>query len=182
MKDTDPYFKKLKEKSIFLHDYCSYVSQNFSNCPPEKFISLPEFVGFEIDKNHLLREPVIKKIDEKFEIGMAGIFISEKNSGCDFHVDEPELRNVAINMLISSGVSHSIFKTKQSNSYRFNFKELVYEEKFFYLYNVTSLHSLINFNKSRCVFSIKFKDSQLSYNQLFKWCKENYLFENEDNY
>lgn len=179
MKDTDPYFKKLRWKSTFLYDHCVSLIENLDD-HKEKLVSLPEFTALQLDKNCYLQEPIVKKLNETFEIGMAGIFITDRNSGCDFHVDEPQLRHVAINMLISSGVSHSIFKTKQEKSYKFHFKELVYEKKCFYIYNVRSLHALVNFEQRRYCFQLKFKDTKLSYKQLFEWCEQNNLLENDD--
>lgn len=180
MNDTDLYYKKLKDESTFIYDLCNSLIQEFTEDQRKKFIYLPEFKVFKINENYFTQEPVIKKIHEKFEIGLAGIFILEKNTGCDFHVDESEVRNVAINMLISSGVSHSVFKTKQDGSYTYEFQELIFEPKNFYLYNVSKEHAVMNFDKTRYMFSIKFKNSSLSYNELFKWCEENNLLENQN--
>jgi len=180
MNDTGIYFKKLNQRSIFLYDFCTSIIQKFSEEENKKFIYLPEFKVFKIAEDYFTQEPVIKKIHEEFQIDLAGIFILEKHTGCDFHIDEPEVRKVTINMLISSGNSHSVFKTKKDSSYTYEFKELVFEEKSFYLYNVSREHGVINFDQTRYMFSIKFKNNNLTYDHLFEWCKKNNLLENED--
>jgi hypothetical protein len=181
MKDTDLYYEKLKEKSIFLYDFCNSAIKNLTEDQRKKLPNRADFKTIRINKDYLLEEPIIKKIHDQFEISFAGIFILEKNTGCNFHVDEP--RKVTINMLISSGISHSIFKkesTDSDNMYQYEFEELIFEEKTFYLYNVSREHCVINFDKPRYMFSVKFKDGKLSYNELFKWCKENNLLENQN--
>jgi len=175
MSNTDLYYKKLKDKSVFLYDFCNSLIKTITK---DNLIYLPEFTTFKIDTKNLIQDPVIKKIHENFEIGFAGIFILQSNTGCDFHIDEPEVRKVTINMLISSGNSHSVFKTKKDSSYTYEFKELVFDEKTFYLYNVSREHAVINFDKTRYMFSVKFKDENLTYDTLFKWCQEHNLLEN----
>lgn len=177
MIDTDLYFKKLKDKSVFLYDFCNSVIENLTD---DQLLHLPEFRGFVLKEKYFTQEPIIKKLHDQFEVGMAGIFITEKNSGLDFHIDEPELRKVTINMLISSGVSHSVFKTKKDNSNAYEFKELVYEERTFYLYNVTREHAVMNFDKLRYMIQIKFKDNNLSYDNVFEWCQKNSLLEDQN--
>lgn len=180
MNVTDFYFKPLNQKSVFLYHFCNSIVNNFTEDHQKKIIQLPEFKAFKINYNTFIQEPIIKTIHEKFEIGVAAMYILEKNTGCDFHIDEPEVRNVAINMLISSGVSHSVFKIKQEDSYNYDFEELIFEKKTFYLYNVSKPHAVMNFDKTRYMFSIKFKDAKLTYDELFQWCKENNLLENQD--
>jgi hypothetical protein len=179
--NTDLYFKKLNQKSIFLYDFCNSLMNHLSEEKRKKLVNLADFKVFKVKNDHVLKEPILKKIHEQFEISFAGIFILEKNTGCNFHIDEP--RKATINMLLSSGVSHSIFKKEDKDSdniYQYEFEELIFEEKTFYLYNVTKEHAVINLDKTRYMFSIKFEDSNLNYNELFKWCQENHLLENQD--
>ena len=84
-----------------------------------------------------------------------------------------------MNMLLSSGISHSVFKEKEKleNPYQFKLQELIFEEKFFYLYNVSEEHCVLNFDKPRFMFSLKFRDGDLTYNEVFDWCKENNMLE-----
>ncbi len=181
MNNTHVYYKKLNEKSIFVYDFCNSTMNNIPEDQRKKLVNRADFKVVRINKDHFLKEPLIKKIHEQFEISFAGIFILEKNTACEFHIDEP--RKVAINMLLSSGISHSIFKkeNKESdNAYQYEFEELIFEEKYFYLYNVSKEHSVINFDKPRYMFSIKFKDGKLSYDELSKWCEENNLLENQN--
>lgn len=179
MNSTNLYYKKLKERSTFLYDFCNSVMNNLTEDKRKKLINRADFKTIKVSKDYFSQEPIIKKIHEQFEISFAGIFILEKNTGCEFHVDEP--RKVAINMLLSSGVSHSIFKKENKESdniYQYEFEELVFEKKTFYLYNVSNEHCVINFDQPRYMFSVKFKDGKLSYEELSKWCEENNLLEN----
>lgn len=181
MNDTDIYYKKLKDESIFLYDFCNSAIKNLTY---EERIKLPnraDFKTIRINKDYFLKEPIIKRIHDEFEISFAGIFILEKNTGCNFHIDEP--RNVTINMLLSSGVSHSLFKkhtAELTNMYQYEFEELVFDKKTFYLYNVSNEHCVINFDKPRYMFSVKFKDGSLTYKELFDWCKKNSLLEDQN--
>lgn len=181
MTDTELYYKKLQEKSIFLYDFCNSAIKNLTYEDRKKLPNRADFKTIRIGKEYFLKEPIIKKIHDEFEISFAGIFILEKNTGCSFHIDEP--RRVTINMLLSSGVSHSIFKKENKetdNMYQYEFEELKFEEKTFYLYNVSKEHCVINFDQPRYMFSVKFKDGKLSYDELSKWCKENNLLEDQN--
>lgn len=181
MSNTDVYYKKLKEKSVFLYDFCNSAIKNLTYEERKKITNRADFKTIKISKDYFLKEPIIKRIHDQFEISFAAIFILEKNTGCEFHIDEP--RKTAINMLLSSGVSHSIFKKENKESdniYQYEFEELVFEEKTFYLYNVSNEHCVINFDKPRYMFSIKFKDGKLTYNDLFEWCKVNNLLEDQN--
>jgi hypothetical protein len=181
MSNSDVFYKKLKNESIFLYDFCNSAIKNLTEEQRKTLINRADFKTIKINKEYLLKEPIIKKIHGQFEISFACIFILEKNTGCEFHIDEP--RKVAINMLISSGISHSIFKKDKpetDNTYQYGFEELIFEEKTFYLYNVSKEHCVINFDKPRFMFSVKFKDGKLSYDELFKWCEENNLLENQN--
>lgn len=179
MNGTDVYYKKLIEKSTFLYDFCNSAIKNLTYEERQKLPNRADFKTIRISKDYFLKEPIIKKIHDQFEISFAGIFILEKNIGCNFHIDEP--RKVTINMLLSSGVSHSLFKkntNELTNMYQYEFEELVFDEKTFYLYNVSNEHCVINFNKPRYMFSVKFKDGNLPYNKLFDWCMKHNLLEN----
>jgi hypothetical protein len=179
MNNTDRYYKKLNEKSVFLYDFCNSLMSELSEEQRKKIVNRADFKVLKVKNDHVLKESILKKIHEQFEISFAGIFILEKNTGCEFHIDEP--RKAAINMLLSSGISHSIFKkeNKESdNTYQYEFEELIFEEKSFYLYNVSTEHCVINFDKPRYMFSIKFKDGNLYYDEVLKWCEENNLLEN----
>ena len=90
-------------------------------------------------------------------------------------------------MLISSGRSHSIFKIedwpwegRKFVGEEWHFEELIFEEKTFYLYNTDMPHSVINFEQTRYMFSLKFKNADLTYKELYDWCEENDLLEHEE--
>jgi hypothetical protein len=85
-------------------------------------------------------------------------------------------------MLLRHETSHSVFKTKVKtiNDIQFKIIELKYKVKKFYLYNTQIEHAVINLNNPRYFFSVQFENKNLSYEQLYKWCKENHLLENQN--
>jgi len=181
MLESDLYYKKINQTSTFLYDYCNSAIKNLSEDKRKDLPYLADFRSVRINKDIFLKDSVLKKINDKFDIQLASILILEKNIGINFHVDS--FRKVTINMLLSSGISHSVFKEREKldNPYQFKLQELIFEEKFFYLYNVSEEHCVLNFDKPRFMFSLKFRDGDLTYNEVFDWCKENNMFESTYN-
>ena len=177
MKEVDFYFKGLKNKSVHLYDYCN----RFIDSANEKeMIEHYSFRGYFLDNNEVIAEPIIAKINEQFPIEFGGIGYIYPHTVYDYHIDFD--RRVAINMFLRGGKSHSIFKGDYyEDTPLFEFKELTYEPKTFYLYNTGRRHSVINFDKKRWVFSVRFKNGELTYNEVFDWCKENNMLETTQN-
>ena len=189
MNETDLYYKKLKNKSVFLYDICNSAIKNLTEEKRKKLEYYYNFQAIKVTENFYLQEPILKKINAQFKIRFAAIMILEKNTGYSFHIDGP--RNVAINMLISSGISHSLFKRADlidegkkvpldSNGEQYKFEELRFQKKTFYLYHTAMNHGVINFDKPRYMFSLRFDNGDLTYNELYKWCGENSLLENQN--
>lgn len=188
MSITDSCFKKLKYKSISLYDICNTAVKNLEKLPKEKRKKLKYYYNlqaFDIPEKFYLQEPLLQKINSQFKINFASVYISQKQTGYPFHRDGH--RNVTINMLISSGISHSLFKIedwiyedREFVAEEWHFEELVFEERKFYLYNTDMPHGVINFDKTRYMFSVKFEDEDLTYKELYDWCEKNNLLENED--
>jgi hypothetical protein len=187
MSIADSCFKKLKHKSVYLYDICNSAVRNLENLPKEKRTNLKYYCNlqaFDIPEKFYLQEPLLEKINSQFKIKVASVCISQKQTGYPFHKDGH--RNVTINMLISSGVSHSLFKIedwvwedREFVGEEWHFEELIFEEKTFYLYNTDLPHSVINFERDRYMFSIVFEDNKLTYKELYNWCEENDLLEIE---
>lgn len=178
MSNTDLYYKKLKNQSVFLYDFCNSAIEKLTEEKRKKLEQYHNFQAIFINKNFYLQEPILEKINTHFEINCAGIIILEKNTGYSFHVDDT--RNVTINMLISSGKYHSLFKIEDYTKEKYKFEELIFEEKTFYLYNTAIQHGVINFDKPRYMFSLKFDNENLTYQEVFKWCKQNNLLEDQN--
>ena len=189
MSIADSCYKKLKDKSVFLYDFCSLGVEAVEKLPEEvvqeKLKYYCNLQAFDIPKKFYLQEPILEKINSQFEINLASVFLSQKQTGYPFHKDGH--RNVTINMLISSGRSHSIFKIedwpwegRKFVGEEWHFEELIFEEKTFYLYNTDMPHSVINFEQTRYMFSLKFKNADLTYKELYDWCEENDLLEHEE--
>lgn len=188
MSITDSCFKKLKYKSTVLYDICNLCVESIEKLPEEvrneKLKYYYNLQAFDIPKKFYLQEPLLEKINAQFEIKVAPVFISQKQTGYPFHTDGH--RNVTINMLISSGMSHSIFKIedwphegRKFVAQEWHFEELIFEERTFYLYNTDIPHSVINFEQNRYMFSLKFENEDLTYKQVYDWCEKNNLLENE---
>lgn len=177
MNGSDLYYKKINQESTFLYDYCNSAIKKLTEDIRNTIPFRDDFKGVTIPRNKFLKEPVLKKLDDRFGIEFAWILIIEKNTVINFHIDS--FRKSTVNMLLSSGISYSIFKKdiESNNKYRTKFEELVFEKKCFYLFNVSHPHSVVNLDKPRFMFSIKFRDGDLTYNEVFDWCKENNMLE-----
>jgi len=187
MSIADLCFKQLKYKSVCLYDFCNLAVKKVENLSKEERKKLKYYYNlqaFDIPEKFYLQEPLLEKINSQFKIKVASVYISQKQTGYPFHTDG--YRNVTINMLISSGISHSLFKIEDwvfENrlfvAEEWHFEELVFKEKTFYLYNTDLPHGVINFEKDRYMFSIVFEDNRLTYKELYDWCEKNDLLEIE---
>ena len=150
----------------------NYFLNNFPELK-EKRVRHLNFNSCEIPKEIWLQEPVLSEINSVFEIERAGLLSLEKDRVYDWHKDSD--RGVAINMLLRNDHSHSLFKMRPSKFVVEKIKELKYEPDTFYLFNTQADHCVINFNKTRYVFSCEFKKKkdELNYMTVLDWIKNN---------
>jgi hypothetical protein len=165
--NSEDYFLELKTKS-------EYISKlNFDN------VSWFEHIGWMVhplDNNIIDKEPLLKKIGEKFEIKSIGVMKTPPNSVYNWHTDDD--RGVSINMLLTHNhISHCVFtkKTKEKRKDIFPILELDYKSNTFYVFNTQELHTVLNLSATRYMFSLEFKDKKdkLLYNQVKQYCIDN---------
>ncbi len=167
--NTNSLYKRFSNESTFIAD-------NFEKLI--RFNNWNNYFGFqtiEIDRRIWLLEPVLNKINSQFEIESCGILKIEPFTSYNWHTDTN--RGLTINMLMKETPSHSLFGFEK-DQYNTNFVELKYEPKSFYLFNTQHMHSVINFQEPRCVFSAKFKKDKkdLTYQEVYDWCLQERLF------
>jgi hypothetical protein len=112
--NSEDYFLELKTKS-------EYISKlNFDN------VSWFEHIGWMVhplDNNIIDKEPLLKKIGEKFEIKSIGVMKTPPNSVYNWHTDDD--RGVSINMLLTHNhISHCVFKKKLKKKEKIYFQYL----------------------------------------------------------
>jgi hypothetical protein len=156
----DMYSKKLG-KSTTVSEYFTNNSHN---------LVFNEYYGFQVadvPMDIVLGEEVLRKIDSEFAINLAGIVKLERNRCYKWHQDAK--RGVSINMLLSSGDSHCLFGSDSESDDQYKITELKYEPETFYLFNNQIMHTVINFDKPRYLFTVEFvKDKdELTYSDVF---------------
>ena len=123
----------------------------------------------------MLQEPLLEKINRKFPIYKTTIIQTAPYHSYEWHVDR--IRGVSINLLISTNIqSYCIFGTPITDS-SFYLTELKYLENTFYLFNTQQLHQVLNFSKTRFLFTIEFVQDKTSllYSDIYKWCEQENL-------
>jgi hypothetical protein len=161
-------FQKLNSKSIF-------ISKNFNNLLNNaewafhfgfKNFSVPDFVW--------KLEPILNKIHNTFPIQNCVVLHIPPNTMYNWHNDSE--RGLSINMkLCNNTTSHTLFGSA-IDEYSDAVIELKYDKDAFYLFNTQNKHCVINFDNDRYMFSVLFKNQELSYETVYNWCKENEMF------
>lgn len=168
--NSDILYKRFNQESLFIAD-------NF-----EKLIRLNNWydsVGFSvirIDKRIWLKEPVLEKINNQFTIENCGILRIDSFINYNWHTDFT--RGLTVNMLLKQVPGYSLFGFDK-DQFNTRFHELKYELKKFYLFNTQHIHSVVNFDEPRYVFSVKFEKNkdELLYPEVFDWCMKEGMFD-----
>lgn len=164
--DKLDYFLELNTKS-------EYISKmNFDDV---LWVEHFGFLAHEINIDIIEREITLQKINERFEIQSIGALKMNPNTVYNWHMDEQ--RGVSINMLLTTDhISHCIFTEKRKQKEDISkIVELHYSKDTFYVFNTQQLHTVINLEKPRYLFSLEFKDkkNKLLYNEVKKYCIDN---------
>jgi hypothetical protein len=123
--------------------------------------------GYSIPMDVMVKEPILKKLHEKYRIKLAGFITIEPFTTYDWHTDTN--RGVSINMIMTPNVnSVSMFGKMGKYKEQHKFTELKYQPQTFYAFNNNYLHQVINFDKPRVMFSLEFELDKniLSYQRL----------------
>lgn len=166
---SDRYFFKIKKPSSII---TPYFRNNLSTIT-SSFQQYFNWASFEVPQEIWKKETVLSELDKAFEIERAGVISIEKDSIYDWHKDD--YRGVSVNMVLECDHGHTLFKTRPSKYQVEKIKELKYEPNTFYLFNTQIDHCVINFNKTRYVFSCEFKKKkdELNYMTVLDWIKNN---------
>jgi hypothetical protein len=145
-----------------------------------------DFIGWtaiEVKKEIWIEEPLLKLINEKFEIEGAALLNLEENKTYFWHKDDS--RGVTINLLLNADSHNSISLFGEIDtvlSQQLFIEKLDYQKDCFYLFNTQKNHTVINFLKPRYVFSVGFKDdkTKLTYEMIRNWAIKNNLLEKDE--
>lgn len=149
-------------KSEFIQEY--FDSQNKESLTTDLYYG---FNALRFPLEILLQEPLLKNIHEKFPIQTGGYVKLDPNRCFRWHTDIK--RKVAINMLLNSEIhSHTLFGQLLDNDelhYQYETVELKYEENTLYSFNTAIEHTVVNFEKTRWLFTVEF-DSCVTYHDI----------------
>ena len=152
------YYSSISIKSNKLFDYLTDL--------PYDTYNWTEHFGFEavqLTLEWLEDEYALKAIHNIHPIKQMGVLRVPPFFCYDWHVDD--YRQSCINMLISYGhISHCFFG-KRLGPTGIGINELKYKPYTYYLLNNQEIHSVINFDKPRYMFSLYFEE-ELEYKKL----------------
>ncbi len=156
LKDDDCYFP-INGNTLTIEQYCkdNFNSFNFS-CPHSDF-HVWSCHHFEYDtvRDIVLNDPTLSKIDKVLEISHCFIMEISKNSWVGWHFDYPR-KGPALNLLLTP--SHRSFSLFTETLYDMsNIIECQYKPHQYVLYNTDHIHSIINLDEPRYLFSALFK-------------------------
>lgn len=163
-------FYKLKTQSTIYDDIVEYLrivdSAKWFNAYSFDILNIPDEIA--------LRDPVIAKIHKKFPVESFKTrpVCLKMGPNILYKLHEDTVRLAAINMLITGWDSHSFYGTpKEGSEDMFHINRVIYEPKSYYLFNTKQLHSVLNFNEPRIVFSLGF-NPPYSYEDVLDFLKE----------
>lgn len=122
--------------------------------------------GTPISLSQVLLDPTIKEINKEFPIIRAGVLRMSPNQVYHWHKDES--RAVSINMLLSAHSTSNCLFGVPKNRDNMYFTELKYRPSTLYLFNTQVLHTVINFQEPRFLFSLEF-DPDTTYEMIYNW-------------
>jgi hypothetical protein len=139
-------------------------------------LSFQPYYGFDVSTIPLdlaLQEPLLASLHRKHQIMGAGIIRIDKDRCYKWHCDA--VRGATINMLLSESNSMVLFGNMSKDSEdQYEVIRLDYEVGSFYAFNTQAMHTVINFDEPRYLFTIEFCEDkrQLSYNNLIESLSE----------
>ena len=156
IKDIDCY-KKIGE-SIVLTEY---FKENINYFSSDEYCRINFSV---VPMNIVLSEPVLKNINDRFKIQTGAIMRLDPNRCYVWHRDL--VRGVCINLLLSPEVESFVLFGSRVLKDQYETLKFQYEPKTFYLFNPQIMHTAINFDSPRYLFTIEFKEdkTKLNYN------------------
>lgn len=134
-------------------------------------LSFEDYFGFKVSQIPLpiiLQEPLLNSIHQSYKIKSGGIIRLDPNRCYRWHQDA--VRGGSVNMLLYHKESFVLFGNAVSDSDdQFEIMRMEYEPNQFYLFNNQAMHTVVNFDSPRYMFTIEFEldKTKLSYDELF---------------
>jgi len=124
-----------------------------------------DYYGFTLSplpEQVYLTEPLISSINLKYKISGCSILKLDPFRCYKWHQDAR--RGVSINLLLSpESRSAVLFGNSVSDSDdQFEIAEFEYEPNYFYLFNTQAMHTVINYEQPRYLFSLEFEQDKHS--------------------
>lgn len=148
-------------KSQDLANYCYQVATMNRTWKP-----IIGWDGLLISISQATSGNVIKEINKEFPIYRAGIL--RMNPYQSYHWHKDETRQVSVNMLLSAHDTSNCLFGIPKNRDNMYFTELKYQSSTLYLFNTQVLHTVINFQEPRFLFSLEF-DPDITYEMIYNW-------------
>ncbi len=161
--NTNALYKSFLNESTFIADNYQKLIR-FNN-----WINYFGFSTIDIDKRIWCLESLLQIVDNQFSIKGCGILKIDPYTNYNWHTDTN--RGLTINMLLKEVHSYSLFGFDK-DQYNTSFVELKYQPKKFYLFNTQHIHSVVNFQEPRYVFTVEFSKNkqELNYQDVYDWC------------
>lgn len=168
MIDTKNCYSMFTGKAEVIPNYFSQHQHKLS------YIPLMGWSASPVPEEIYLQEPVLKEINSQFNIARAGILRMDSNRCYKWHVDF--YRGVTINLLLTPEQhSHCYFGDAEDEyQEQFNFIELKYTKNDFYLFNTEVVHTVLNYDEPRYLFSVEFSKHkhELKYEEIREWATD----------
>lgn len=125
-------------------------------------LTYEDYYGFKVSRLPLeviLTDPILQQVHKRHKIQHGAIIKIEPNRCYNWHQDAE--RGVSINLLLSHSDSFVLFgNTSQDSEDQIDIIRLDYDVGYFYKFNNQFMHSVINFNEPRYLFSLEFEQDK----------------------
>jgi hypothetical protein len=158
---VDRFFKPLPAKSAILAQLCEVLE----TAKASDWIQYYNFHALPVADSVVMKDPVLRQLRAKRAF-RGGVLALPANTCYKWHTDTD--RRAAVNMLIyDNGNSRCLFAPGEFDVVT-SFVELKYAPATYYAFNTQELHTVLNFEAPRFVFSLEFvdKDHGLTYDAL----------------
>ena len=122
-----------------------------------------DYYGFAISplsEQVYLEEPLLNNINSKYKISGCSIIKLDPFRCYKWHQDAQ--RGVSINLLLSPESRSTVLfgNSVLDSEDQFEITEFEYEPNYFYLFNTQAMHTVINYEQPRYLFSLQFEQDK----------------------
>lgn len=149
-------YRKLGE-SVFIQDY--FDNLNANELEFEDYFGL---LVHRLDSEIYLKEPLLAEVNKTHKISQAGFIKTEPWRNYAWHQDA--IRGVGINLLLTPRVNSMVMfgEGLNNDTVEFSIMPFQYEPRQFYLFNTQIMHTIINFDQPRYLFTVDFEEDKES--------------------